>query len=625
MRTRVKHGAVVALLISTAFVLQGCSDSDEEDSGGIAKQKDAHKMESLDGADEDGRDKKDAMDRVPDATRTKATAHEKPWGFDSRDSSSRGGPLKEIKLVNDSDRGGDPAPGVGGRLLEHERAYERALMSGSGAGREAHMMVAEQHLREYYKHTSTTTTTAAATTTTTRTSTEATSTDEGTDSSARPSKHSTNPSKPVANKDSTVQKTAEAASVPEAISSTTQAGETTTAAPKAAAKVGERNASNATVNVSDLPPVVVEELKIEKSKKLAPQESKQKMLAQGGSQSKMTEVRVAAEDEVNDADNATTAADAADNASAATSTSANTLDTAKGGDSVTGPATDAAEAASTSTGPKANSSAESADVEEEQVQEEAEAAQRAIEKEMEQQMVSPDGEDSLSANATNLTEAAGSAAPTTTLLSEAVETATPTTTFSSEAADRIAPTTATLPTKTASEELSEEHATDAERTTTLEKQENSEDESFEESEEDAEEDPDAHWSDTQSVMELQDEPVHGEVSSAASELDSEAARAARQRLQQQNQALLELQLRQDKQLDRLRRQLQRHEDRELDLLRDRQHHELQLERLRLEAAASRDMPAVMLEMDQEHAHGRHKHGSRKMGHWLQEIAEDSKL
>lgn len=88
------------------------------------------------------------------------------------------------------------------------------------------------------------------------------------------------------------------------------------------------------------------------------------------------------------------------------------------------------------------------------------------------------------------------------------------------------------------------------------------------------------------------------------------------RLHRQREALLELQLQQDEQLEDFREKLARQQDRMLEKFRRQQHQELELERQRIDAEGH--SPA-MREMDQKHR--RNKLGSRKMGQWLQELAD----
>eukprot|EP00438_Fugacium_kawagutii_P018260 Skav220452 [mRNA] locus=scaffold254:185352:188790:- [translate_table: standard] len=76
------------------------------------------------------------------------------------------------------------------------------------------------------------------------------------------------------------------------------------------------------------------------------------------------------------------------------------------------------------------------------------------------------------------------------------------------------------------------------------------------------------------------------------------------------EALLELEVRADEQLEDFRKKLARQEDRELEKFRQRQHQELELEIKRIDAE------------DHQGPYARRKPpGSRKMGRWLQELAE----
>jgi len=527
LRAVLRGSVLIAQLLSATLFLQGCDDEQEEESHPPAAVKDAHQVEDL-AAKEDSRGEENALDRVPIVERLPRSAHEEAWGF-GRTSQSRSGPSTQLVLVNASSVKRDAKPGQGDRLLDHERAFERALMSGSGASREVHMMVADHYLQDYYKHTSTTTTTTTITTTTTTTTTTSTG--------SKYIKNSTGSAIDSSWKSTRTRRT------------TTSTATTTTAAPSdevllsnvPAIKVGESNASDE--NLSFVPPLLAEELSNERSRKLVPEGS-------GGTWSPAT---FSAED-------AAAAAGAAEGSEDVTSTS--------------------------STSPVANSTSSTSPVTTTSTSETAKST---------------------------TTTSTASETPTTITTTTAVQIATSEQeTKESQDAGELAEEA-----RAKEEALAKQKANASTEPSDSDEDEESEDSSSPSSKTEVTDD-DEDDADPQSIMQLHGQPAQESYEDPALQAES---MSRVHRLQQDRAALLELQLRQDQQLDELRRRLQRHQEKELERFHQQQQKELEVLRLESEASQWNAMPR----MDQEHSHKRHRHGSRKMGQWLQEIVDSSKL
>lgn len=538
LRAVLRGSVLIAQLLSATFFLQGCDDEQEEESHPPAAVKDAHQVEDL-AAKEDSRGEQSALDRVPIVERLPRSAHEEAWGF-GRTSQSRSGPSTQLVLVNASSVKRDAKPGQGDKLLDHERAFERALMSGSDASREVHMMVADHYLQDYYKHTSTTTTTTTTTTTNTTTTTSTVK---------KYYKNSTGSAIDSSWKSKRTRRT------------TTSTTTTTTVAPVdevlltnvPAIKVGESNETDENLSFAPPPPpLLAEELSNERSKRLVPQDFTKDVLDKGSPGGTWSPATFSAED-------AAAAARATEGSEDVTSTYSTSPVTSTSSNATT---------TTTSETPHPSTTASSA-----------------------------------SESPTTIT--------TTTTTAVQILASEPLETKESRDAGELA------------EEARAKEEALAKQSTSTEPSDSDEDEESEDSSSASEKteatDDDEDDAEAQSIMQL-----HGQPAQESYEVDPrlQAESMSRvHRLQQDRAGLLELQLRQDQQLDELRRRLQRHQEKELERFHQQQQKELEVLRLESEASQWNAMPS----MDQEHAHARHRHGSRKMGQWLQEIVDSSKL
>ncbi|CAJ1395856.1 unnamed protein product [Effrenium voratum] len=482
MRRSQTRAPAGVLLLATAFILQGCNDEEQHHHG----SQDRHEVETLDGSDEHG-NLQDAMDKVPNSSRRIAEAHMLVSQSPNLYSRPGGGAADVGKFDASTGVTKDASPGSGGRLLEAERAYERALLAGTDADRQAHMLISEQHLAEWLR---TSSTTAKSTTTTTPTTTATTSA-ESTSSQASTKKRTTRTSTTVASTTTIAPETTGAAQV-------------TTPAEVTAAMVGE---TDKTVPMS---PVAEEELKLEKAQKFA---AKVKHYHSDEEPEEQWQANKAPKPAA-----ATGAAlpTASPDADTPTTTEAPTT-TAAPAPAVTMPGSEDLD-----------------DAEEKKEAQELEKSLQDIAKEEKGSKPKNQAKDS------NKADVEEEEMPN----SSAIE-------LSPKAREAVSVR------------------------------------------------PDAKYA----------------------ALKSQASRAQRmQRLQHEHEAMLELQLRQDQQLEELRRDLQRRQDDELERFRRRQKSEMQLEQIRIDAAESLDAPAAMLELG--HGFHRRKHGSRKMGHWLQELVDE---
>lgn len=445
----------------------------------------------------------------------------------------------------------DPLPGKGGKLLEAERSYERALFSSNDAERQEHRLEKEKHLEDYYKdHPPSTTTKAPTTTLSTKTSKPGSEGDtggEGTTRNTDAKENTVQPSTEPAKQSTPIEEPEADKTLKSANGSVALFNNSNATGPAAATSVG---------SIESAPTSKVQEaLAIESAKRLVPSGQHPVMKAPWAPHE-------AGGTKMDEADSEKL--DGAGEAGEAGGTKKDASDSEKLDEAGTagGTQTDEADLEKLD---EAGGSKMDADEEEE------------VAPKIEEETIGDPNE------------------PAKT----------------DEGEVQVNPSGHAMEDKDEEMESPQDGANS-------EVKDSKDDSSKETSSQQGQEEDDAHTEDEESSPEEEGTPGSSQNHLSAMEL-GEAKRADRlHRLHSEHEALHELELRQDRELQDLRQELERRQDRELEHFRERQHEELELERRRIKAAESQTAPAL-LEMDQ-HLH-RHRHGSRKMGQWLQDLAD----
>eukprot|EP00435_Cladocopium_sp_Y103_P072337 s251_g40.t1 len=143
---RLWHSPLVVLFVAIALHLQGCDDDE-------------------DGDDKEEKEEKVKPEVVSQGNATKEAADEHVWSGEHH-RSTYGGPPAQLGHFDERQKKVQPdvLPGKGGKLLEAERSFERALLANSGAEQQVRNLEKEKHLEDYYKHHPTTTSTTSSST-----------------------------------------------------------------------------------------------------------------------------------------------------------------------------------------------------------------------------------------------------------------------------------------------------------------------------------------------------------------------------------------------------------------------------------------------------------------------------